>query len=97
MTDSPNSLAEAQRLIEAGELSTVFGVLGELADEVYEAAMLAGIAANRLGDLIAAAARFQRDLQLRGGARLLELARLPRAERRLRARAARRSRWSPPS
>ena len=35
MTDLPNSLAEAQRLIEAGELSTVLGVLGELADEVY--------------------------------------------------------------
>ena len=64
MTDSPNSLAEAHRLIEAGELSTVLGVLGELADEVYEAAMLAGIAANRLGDLTAAAARFQRAMEI---------------------------------
>ena len=64
MTCSRDPLAEAQRLIEIGELTAVLGVLGELAGKVYEAAMLAGIAANRLGDLTAAAARFQRAMEI---------------------------------
>ena len=59
MTGGRERLAEARRLIELGELSAVSNVLGDLAGENFEAAMLAGIAANRLGNLPNAVERFR--------------------------------------
>ena len=60
MTSSGDPLGEAQRLIERGELAAVETVLGELIESSYEAAMLAGVAANRAGNLPTAVERFRR-------------------------------------
>ena len=67
MTSSGDPLDDARRLIEQGELTEVDAVLGDLIEYSYEAAMLAGVAANRAGDLSTAIEHFSRAAEIEPG------------------------------
>ena len=51
MTDIDKTLGEARRLIDGGDFTDAATVLEPLAGISFEAAMLAGVAANRAGTL----------------------------------------------